>query len=158
MFHKHHIIPKHEWKKRFDNLHGVNSFDNIAYLTTEQHIECHKWLWEQYGSKQDKLAYEGLSGCLGKDEIIRQISSFTHKGKIVHHVREDQRIAVSNALSKKYKLISPEGETFVVDNLRRFCEENGLIRSYHNFASAASGWMKKHGKEPLVCGWGCAKV
>lgn len=70
--HKHHIIPKHEWKERFGSLDGVDSQDNICYLTLEQHIWAHKWLYEKYKRWEDKCAYLFLSGRMSKQELYRE--------------------------------------------------------------------------------------
>lgn len=59
---KHHIIPKHEWRKRFGNLIGFNCPENIVYLTYAQHIEVHKWLYETHGSIGDLKAFSLMSG------------------------------------------------------------------------------------------------
>jgi len=72
--HRHHIIPKHEWKERFGNLNGVNEADNIIFLSTTQHALAHRWLWESYGKLEDKIAWLALLGQIGKEEIISQIS------------------------------------------------------------------------------------
>lgn len=81
--HRHHIIPRHEWKKRFGNLQGFNEPDNIVRLTLEQHIEVHKRYYEdpsdgiqKYG---DKLAYQFLSGRIGKEEVLKEISRENQK-------------------------------------------------------------------------------
>jgi hypothetical protein len=67
MKHKHHIIPRHAG--------GTDDTSNIIELTTEEHAEAHKKLYEQYGRWQDYYAWQGLSGLIGKEELIRQIQS-----------------------------------------------------------------------------------
>jgi hypothetical protein len=70
--HKHHIIPKHAG--------GTDEPSNIVELTIEQHAEAHRILYEKYGRNEDKWAWLGLSGQIGKDEILRLIS-MSQKGK-----------------------------------------------------------------------------
>lgn len=65
MLHKHHIIPRHAG--------GTDDPDNLVYLTVEEHAEAHKQLYEEYGRWQDKLAWQGLSGQIGKEEMIAGI-------------------------------------------------------------------------------------
>jgi hypothetical protein len=79
--HKHHIIPKHEWKRRFGSLIGINATDNLVWLSTEQHAECHKWLFEHYGAWQDRIAYEGLCGMIGHEDAIKKTLRLTQLGK-----------------------------------------------------------------------------
>jgi len=64
IYHNHHIIPKHAG--------GTNAPDNIVRLTTTEHAEAHRLLYEKYGRWQDKLAWQGLAGFMGKEEIISQ--------------------------------------------------------------------------------------
>ena len=65
MKHKHHIIPKHAG--------GTDSPENIIKLTVEEHADTHKKLWEEYGRKEDLLAWKGLTGQIGKDEILHEL-------------------------------------------------------------------------------------
>ena len=74
-YHKHHIIPEH--------MGGTDDPENLIEVTVEQHALLHKQLWEDLGHWQDYAAWQGLSGRMGKEELIRFIQSKTHKGKIV---------------------------------------------------------------------------
>ena len=74
IYHKHHIIPRHAG--------GTDDPSNIVLLTVEEHAEAHRLLYEEHGRWQDRVAWQALSGMIGKEEIIRQINSEAHKGKI----------------------------------------------------------------------------
>ena len=67
VLHKHHIIPKHAG--------GTDDPSNIVELTIEQHAEAHRKLYEEYGRQEDYLAWKGLSGQIGMDELIREKAS-----------------------------------------------------------------------------------
>lgn len=64
VFHKHHIIPRHAG--------GGDDLSNIVELTIEEHAEAHRKLYEQYSRQEDYLAWRGLSGLIGKDELFRE--------------------------------------------------------------------------------------
>ena len=64
IYHKHHIVPRHAG--------GSDDPSNIVELTVEEHAEAHRLLYEEHGRWQDKLAWQGLAGMIGKEEIIRQ--------------------------------------------------------------------------------------
>lgn len=99
IYHEHHIIPKHAG--------GSDDPSNLVKLTIEEHAEAHKKLWEEYGRKEDYLAWQGLSGFMGKEEIINQIISKTHKGKIVSEAtKEKMRLACKNRPSDYYEKIA----------------------------------------------------
>lgn len=66
IYHKHHIVPRH--------MGGSDDPENIVLLTVEEHALAHKELYEKYGCWQDKLAWHGLSGQIGKEEINQQKS------------------------------------------------------------------------------------
>lgn len=65
MKHLHHIIPRHAG--------GTDDPSNLVELTVEEHANAHKDLFEKYGRIQDKLAWQGLSGILNREEIIEQL-------------------------------------------------------------------------------------
>jgi|SRR6056300_512133 len=67
IYHRHHVIPKH--------FKSVCPVANITiYLTVEQHALAHKKLYEEYGHIEDKWAWKGLEGLIGKEEICSDIS------------------------------------------------------------------------------------
>lgn len=59
--HKHHIIPKH--------MGGTDDPNNLIELTAEEHAEAHRILYEKYGKWQDRIAWQSLSGLIGKEDI-----------------------------------------------------------------------------------------
>lgn len=65
MKHKHHIIPKH--------MGGTDDPENLVELTIEEHAEAHRLLYEKYGKWQDYYAWKGLSGQIGKEELLKGI-------------------------------------------------------------------------------------
>lgn len=73
IYHKHHIIPRH--------MGGTDDPDNIIKLTVEEHALAHKKLYEQYGKIEDKLAWQGLAGIVGKEEIIYTLMSVNNTGE-----------------------------------------------------------------------------
>ena len=54
MKHLHHIIPRH--------MGGTDDPSNLIELTVEEHANAHLELYEQYGKKEDFVAYHMLSG------------------------------------------------------------------------------------------------
>ena len=64
ILHKHHIIPRHAG--------GTDDPSNLVYLTITEHAEAHRLLYEQYNRQEDYLAWRGLAGLIGKDEIVKE--------------------------------------------------------------------------------------
>ena len=69
--HRHHIIECHNGKR-------VKT-DKIISLSIKEHAEIHKEYYGKWGFWQDKLAYEGLSGYKGKEQIIFEKQSLGGK-------------------------------------------------------------------------------
>ena len=65
--HKHHIIPRH--------MGGSDDPSNLIELTIEEHVEAHRKLFEEHGRWQDKVAYQGLLGLIGHDEILMEMNA-----------------------------------------------------------------------------------
>ena len=74
MKHIHHIIPKH--------MGGTDDPSNLVELTVEEHALAHKKLYEQHGKKQDLIAYQMLSGQIGRDEALFEARSIGGKRKM----------------------------------------------------------------------------
>jgi hypothetical protein len=181
MKHKHHIIPKHAG--------GTDDKSNLIELTIEEHANAHRILYEQYGKREDYYAWKGLSGCIGKDDILKglaraqkgkkkpegfgeKISAFRKTFKYSEeskkkmsdaklgkkltpeHVEKTRRWGkkntdyqkkrVAEVRQKKYMITNPDGHTFEITNLAKFCRENNLDQ----------GNMHKS----LVKGWSCKKA
>jgi hypothetical protein len=163
MKHKHHIIPRHAG--------GTDDPSNIIELSVVEHVEAHKVLYEKYGKWQDKLAYKGLSGMIGKEEIISAIYE-NRRGHDVPHTGDFRRFGMANkgkklteehkakidptgrkqpqsqknkvaaALSKEYIITDPDGNEFEVNNLTKWCRENNLDQG--NMTRVANGKAKQH--------------
>jgi hypothetical protein len=63
--HLHHIIPRHAG--------GTDDPSNLVELTLEEHAQAHKELYEKYGRWEDKVAWKGLAGMVGKEKIISEV-------------------------------------------------------------------------------------
>lgn len=135
--HKHHIIPRH--------VGGTDDSSNLIELTVEQHAEAHRVLFETHGRWQDKIAWEGLSRQIGKEEIIKYIYILTgrarrgekrsapawNKGK-KNYYSEKALKAISNAQkgnnnrTKTWLVEFPNGTIEKIYNLIPFCKKYNL--------------------------------
>jgi hypothetical protein len=64
--HKHRIVPGH--------LGGKYEPGNVVELSVMRHAMWHYASWKLWGRKEDWLAWRGLSGYLGKEDIILESS------------------------------------------------------------------------------------
>jgi hypothetical protein len=58
---------------------GLDNSENIVELTIEEHADAHKILYEKYGKIEDYWAWKGLSGQIGKEDLIKEINLFNGK-------------------------------------------------------------------------------
>ena len=58
---------------------GTDDPSNLIELTPKQHALAHKKLYEKYGKEEDYFAWKGLSGHIGKEEIIKGLLSMNGK-------------------------------------------------------------------------------
>jgi hypothetical protein len=192
IYHTHHIIPKHAG--------GTDEPSNLIKLTVEEHAEAHRILFEKFGRKEDELAWKGLSGHIGKEELIIELIKHVNTGR-KHSIETNEKkrkallgkslddlhskekaeeirnklrkpktqehkknLSISktghtqspetitkriNKLVKKYKIIDPNGNIYLIEGLNNFCRRYSLDRSA--MAKVSRG-IHKHHK-----GWICEK-
>jgi len=138
-YHKHHIIPKHEWKRRFGTLNGVNNKNNIDCVTIQEHASIHYERWVYCGDWQDYVAWQGLSGQISTQEATLLAGKL---GQINHIVSEQGRQSNIDKHSKNWLVTNPNGESFIIFNLFQFCRENNLQRQL--MVWVAQGHRKHH--------------
>lgn len=94
MKHKHHIIPKH--------MGGTDDPENLISLTPLEHAKAHRELYEKYGKMGDYLAWKGLEGFIGKEEIISILMRENGK-KIGHRMMMEERGIFEPGIKEKEK-------------------------------------------------------
>lgn len=168
MKHKHHIIPKH--------MGGTDEPSNLVELTVEEHAEAHRLLWETHGLKQDWLAWQGLAGLIGKEQLLHEL--FVLAGKksrppVGHKANlgrkwsseykqkmsdiskgvkksEEHKNNISKGKSQTWLVKKPNGDEITVINLHEYCKQMEL--SSAKMSLVASG-VRKHHK-----GYSCQKA
>jgi hypothetical protein len=60
---------------------GSDEPSNLVELSIEEHAESHKALYEQYGKWEDYYAWQGLSGQIGKEDLIIEIIKKVNTGR-----------------------------------------------------------------------------
>jgi hypothetical protein len=64
MKHKHHIVPRHAG--------GTDHPSNLIEVSIEEHAELHLARYLSFGEQGDWWAFMGLSGQMGKEEILAE--------------------------------------------------------------------------------------
>ena len=105
--HRHHIVPRHAG--------GTDDESNLVDLTIQEHAEAHRVLWMKFGRKEDWLAWKGLSGQIGREEILSTI--YRENGKRLGAARAEQlrgqpayNRGVAMSEQQKQKLRKPKTE------------------------------------------------
>jgi len=81
--HKHHIIPKYAG--------GSDDPSNIVELTVEDHAIAHLVRYRIYGNWQDLLAWNGLSGRMSHEDIVRKAIGAATKNKSYEQIHGDEK-------------------------------------------------------------------
>ena len=121
--HRHHIIPKHQRGvcPLLDLI--INDKSNLIALTVPEHAEAHKKLYEEFGNEYDRLAWQGLLGMIGKEEIVRlsQIENGKkNKGKKrTEEQRRNQKGKKHTEESKRKISLAQEGRKVTEETKRK---------------------------------------
>jgi hypothetical protein len=90
---------------------GSDAPDNIIELSIEEHAEAHKKLYEDHGRWEDRLAWKGLAGQMGKDEILLEIYRENQKKvAIFNKGKSPPNKGVSMKEEQRQKLLGPKTE------------------------------------------------
>ena len=60
---------------------GTDDPSNLVKLTVAEHAEAHRKLYEEHGDFRDKLAYQGLLGIVGREEIVQKLNAVAKGSK-----------------------------------------------------------------------------
>ena len=147
---------------------GTDDPSNLVELTIEEHAEAHRILFEQHGRKEDELAWKGLAGIIGKEELLHELFvmagkksrppkghkanlgrkwSDEYKNKMSESCKgvlrsQTTKDRISKSKSKDWLITTPCGEKIKITNLEFFCKENNLQSS--KMSLVASGIRKHH--------------
>ena len=147
---------------------GTDDPSNLIELTVEEHAEAHKLLWEEHGLKQDWLAWQGLAGLIGREELLHELFvlagkksrppvghkanlgrkwSDEYKKKISESTKgvkktDQHKQNISKGKSKTWLVTNPKGNKITVINLHQYCKQIGLDSS--KMSAVASGIRKHH--------------
>lgn len=92
---------------------GTDDESNLIELSVEDHAEAHRILYETHGKQEDYLAWRGLAGLIGKDEIQAEWNKL--KGQRSWEVgMTEARVAhyTSNSLKEHGKWLSDNHSVF----------------------------------------------
>lgn len=82
-------------------MNGSDHPDNIIEVTIEEHAEFHRLLYEKHNKKEDRIAWLGLSGQVGKRELtIAAQKSWRENNKERHIEIASSGGKISGPLSK----------------------------------------------------------
>ena len=135
MKHMHHIIPKH--------MGGTDDSDNLVELTIEEHADAHKKLYEHYGLWQDYLAWQGLSGMMDKQELIRQMLSIAgregaRKANITRGCKNDGLASRPWKRSSEYAA-DVDGRKV---RSKRYWFNDGITEGQYSLTEHPEGWSR----------------
>ena len=121
----HHIIPKHEWKKRFGNLRGANSSDNMVNLSLENHVQLHIRMGEE-GSEFDRIAGLSMTKQIGMEEAQRLSvkHALTGKPKDSEHRK---KLSIANGGIRRRSLESYREQSDRLRGVKVKCPHCGLV-------------------------------
>jgi hypothetical protein len=111
---------------------GSDDTENLIELTIEEHADAHRILFEKYGKIEDYWAWKGLSGQVGKEEILREMCK--NNGKKVY---ENKLGIFSMSKDERKESCSKGGK-----NTGRKNSESGHCANIAHLGGKASSGMK----------------
>lgn len=111
MKHKHHILPRYRG--------GQDIAENIIEVTVTQHAMFHYCNWSLWKDDRDRLAWKGLVGEIGKEEIIRELRSIGAKKASRPHIHTEEHKKLLLEVGKKAHHLAVESARKPESNQKR---------------------------------------
>ena len=143
IYHNHHIIPKHAG--------GTDDASNIVKLTVAEHAEAHRLLFETYGREEDRIAWLGLSGIIGREDVFILAAKLGGRGNKNIPKTEEHKQKVSKAIKEKFK--QPEYRKKVSEGMvGNTNSKNHSSKEYKKTQSEAmkAAWKKRKERASLT--------
>jgi len=80
MRHKHRILPGH--------VGGTYVEGNVVTVSVTQHAMWHFANWQLWEREEDRIAWKGLSGIIGKEELVLSAQKLGNKNQPIEVKRE----------------------------------------------------------------------
>ena len=117
---------------------GSNSKDNLVELSIEEHADAHKKLWEKYGHQEDYLAWQGLSGLMTKEELVKEMLKMAgRKGAAISNMKQ---------WGKTHNTQKNTGYAFDVDGrkirTKRYWFNDGVKESQFSLTEFPKNWKR----------------
>jgi len=111
------MIPKHQRGKcpLLDDI--IDDKSNLIALTVPEHAEAHRLLYEEFDIVYDRLAWQGLLGIIGKEEIVRL--SQIENGKRTGKKNKGRKMPPRTEEHKRNMSIGQKGKKFNEDHKRK---------------------------------------
>ena len=117
---------------------GDNSKENLIELSIEEHALEHKKLWEEHGRQEDYLAWQGLSGLITKEELVRELLKMAgRKGAAISNKKQ------WGSFKKTHKrtgyLMEIDGRKI---RTKRYWFNNGITEGQFSLEEYPGGWSR----------------
>jgi hypothetical protein len=107
---------------------GTDDPTNLIEVTVEEHAELHLSLYLEHGRPEDWLAYRGLSGTIGKEQIVREKLSLASKKNIGKHyiTEEGKRKIAENNRRRKRRPRTEESKQKTRDSVNEYLRKKNI--------------------------------
>ena len=120
---------------------GTDDPSNLIELIIEEHAEAHRVLFEKYGKWQDKIAWQALSGNIGKEEILTEFYKNLNKGRVVSDEAREKMAAAKRGrkISEAHKKALNDGRK----KSKNSSEHNEALRKFATGRKMSEEAIKK---------------
>ena len=155
MKHKHHIKPRYAG--------GTDEADNLVEVSVTQHAMWHYANWRLWSRKEDYLAWRGLAGFTGKEEIIAELMEegrakgresnkettrrLVAEGKFVFQQLEVQKKAIEASQKTQKRLISQGLHSLQNPEMRARRAEEDRVKRRKEFELGIAALQKPEVRE-----------
>ena len=129
---------------------GTDEPSNLIELTVEEHSSAHRKLYEEHGHWQDKVAWQGLAGLIGHDDIMKEMwEARKGEGNYFYGKKHTEEALMLMSKNRKGKGLGPKKEGFA-DTLKESWKKHGHPRVGKTPWNKGKQGLQKQSNEQLL--------
>lgn len=126
---------------------GTDESSNLIELSITEHAEAHKKMWDEHGKWEDYFAWQGLSGLMTKEQIVKEmLQKAGQKGAAISNMKQWGKTKKTVKRDSGYP-VEVDGRKI---RAKRYWFNNDIIEGQYSLDDYPVGWNRGRLKSVMI--------